>query len=105
MKGVVRLRKRTWIHHNYFYNFEHTANNCSAIQIGLSTRSLSSAYSIVEYNLFVKTRGENEGCVCNKSCNNIYRYNTFGEGSTELSLRHGNYNQVYNNLISLEIPV
>jgi poly(beta-D-mannuronate) lyase len=91
------MAQRTWIHHNYFYNFEPTANNCSAIQIGLSTRSLSPANSIVEYNLFIKTRGENEGCICNKSCNNIYRYNTFGEGSTELSLRHGNYNEVYNN--------
>lgn len=41
-----------------------------------------------------QTRGENEN-ICNKSCDNIYRYNTFGEGVSELSLRHGNRCQVY----------
>lgn len=96
--GSSEMAKRTWIHHNYFYNFENSGyNNSSAIQIGLSGRSLSSAYSIVEYNLFINTKGENEGIICNKSCNNIYRYNTFGEGCTEVSLRHGNFCEVYNN--------
>ena len=95
--GGDRMAKNTWIHHNYFYNFPPKANNCSAIQIGLSGRSMDSAFCIVEYNLFIKTAGENEGAVCNKSCNNIFRYNTFGEGTEELSLRHGNKCQVYGN--------
>jgi poly(beta-D-mannuronate) lyase len=95
--GGDRMAKRTWIHHNYFYNFPPKANNCSAIQIGLSGRSMDSAFCIVEYNLFIKTAGENEGAVCNKSCNNIFRFNTFGEGTEELSLRHGNKCQVYGN--------
>lgn len=96
--GENKVAKRTWIHHNYFYNFPPTANNCSAIQIGLSRRSMDSAFSVVEYNLFVKTAGENEGGVCNKSCMNTYRYNIFGEGCRELSLRHGNFCKVYGNL-------
>jgi poly(beta-D-mannuronate) lyase len=95
--GGDRMAKRTWIHHNYFYNFPPTANNCSAIQIGLSGRSMDSAFCIVEYNLFVKTEGENEGAICHKSCNNIIRYNTFGERSEECSIRHGNKSQVYGN--------
>ncbi|MDP4273403.1 MAG: polysaccharide lyase 6 family protein [Bacteroidota bacterium] len=95
--GHDRMAKRTWIHHNYFYNFPPKANNCSAIQIGLSSRSMDSAFCVVEYNLFVKTAGENEGCICHKSCRNIIRFNTFGEGSEELSLRHGNKSEVYGN--------
>jgi poly(beta-D-mannuronate) lyase len=95
--GGDRMAKRTWIHHNYFYNFPPKANNCSAIQIGLSGRSMDSAFCMVEYNLFIKCAGENEGAICNKACNNIYRFNTFGEGTEELSLRHGNKCQVYGN--------
>lgn len=94
--GGSGMAQRTWIHHNYFYKFAPTSNNCSSIQVGLSGRSLSSSFTLVEFNLFSQTRGENEN-ICNKSCNNIYRYNTFGEGVTELSLRHGNYCQVYGN--------
>jgi poly(beta-D-mannuronate) lyase len=95
--GGDRMAKRTWIHHNYFYNFPPTANNCSAIQIGLSGRSMDSAFCTVEYNLFVKTEGENEGAICHKSCNNIIRFNTFGERSEECSIRHGNNSQIYGN--------
>lgn len=94
--GSSGMAQRTVIHHNYFYDFKPTSNNCSSIQVGLSGRSLSAANTVVEYNLFVQTRGENEN-ICNKSCNNTYRYNTFGEGSSELSLRHGNNCQVYAN--------
>lgn len=96
--GGDKMAKRTWIHHNYFHDFTPPGkNNCSAIQIGLSGRSMDSAYCIVEYNLFVRTEGENEGAICQKACNNIIRFNTFGERSEELSLRHGNNSQVYGN--------
>lgn len=95
--GGNKMARRTWIHHNYFFNFPPKANNCSAIQIGLSGRSMDSAYCTIEYNLFIRTRGENEGAICHKSCYNIIRFNTFGEGSEELSLRHGNGSMVYGN--------
>jgi poly(beta-D-mannuronate) lyase len=92
------MAQRTWIHHNYFFNFENShRNNSSALHIGHSSRSLSPAHSLVEHNLFVKTRGENEGAICNKSCDNVYRFNTFGQDCTELSLRHGNRCLVYGN--------
>ncbi len=95
--GGDRMAKRAWIHHNYFFNFPPKANNCSAIQIGLSGRSMDSSFCIIEHNLFIRTAGENEGAICAKACNNIIRFNTFGEGSDELSLRHGNRSQVYGN--------
>ena len=96
--GTSGMAQRTWIHHNYFFDFKPSkANNSSALHIGHSARSLSAANSLVEYNLFVQCRGENEGAICNKSCDNIYRYNTFADGSTELSLRHGNRCLVYGN--------
>jgi poly(beta-D-mannuronate) lyase len=92
------MAQRTWIHHNYFLNFANSGrNNASALHIGHSSRSLTPAHSLVEYNLFVGTRGENEGAICNKSCDNTYRFNTFGADCTELSLRHGNRCLVYGN--------
>ena len=92
------MAERTRIHHNYFYNFENSRrNNSSALHIGHSSRSLSPAHSLVEHNLFIQTRGENEGAICNKSSDNTYRFNTIGEGCTELSLRHGNRCLVYGN--------
>src|SRR6185369_16970387 len=91
------MAQHTWIHHNVFTNFPNTRqNNCSAIQVGVSSRSLSPAHALVENNLFLRCRGENEN-ICNKSCDNVYRFNTFGPGCTELSLRHGNRNFVYAN--------
>lgn len=96
--GSDKMAKRTWVHHNYFNNFMPSgANNSSAIQIGLSSRSMDSAFSVIEYNFFYKTRGENEGAICHKSSRNIIRYNTFGELTEEMSLRHGNKSEVYGN--------
>src|SRR3954470_4201379 len=96
--GGSAMAQHSWIHHNYFYNFENSRrNNSSALHIGNSSRSLSSAHSLVEHNLFIMTRGENEGAICNKASDNTYRYNTIGEGCTELSLRHGNRCLVYGN--------
>jgi poly(beta-D-mannuronate) lyase len=95
--GGSGMAQRTWIHHNYFLNFSATGlNNCSSIQIGLSGRSMSAANSLVEYNLFSHTRGENEN-ICNKSGANTYRYNTIRDNCSELSLRHGNGCRVYGN--------
>lgn len=96
--GGDKMAKRVWVHHNYFHDFVPPGkNNCSAIQIGLSGRSMDSAFCLIEYNLFIRTEGENEGAICHKSCNNIIRFNTFGERSEECSIRHGNKSQVYGN--------
>jgi poly(beta-D-mannuronate) lyase len=96
--GSRAMAQRTWIHHNYFHDFKNSRrNNSSALHIGHSARSMTSAWTVVEHNLFVRTHGENEGAICNKASDNIYRYNTLGEDSTELSLRHGKRCLVYGN--------
>jgi poly(beta-D-mannuronate) lyase len=95
--GGAKMAQRTWIHHNHFHDFKSSGrNNSSGLHIGSSWRSMSPAHALVEHNLFVRNRGENEGAICNKSCDNIYRFNTILD-STELSLRHGHRCQVYAN--------
>lgn len=96
--GDAGMAQRTWIHHNYFHDFKNSRrNNSSALHIGHSARSMTPAHAVVEHNLFERTEGENEGGVCNKSSDNIYRFNTFGDHSSELSLRHGKRCLVYAN--------
>lgn len=94
------MAKRNWIHHNYFWDFKNTnANNSAAIEVGYSSRSMDSSFTLIEWNLFIDCRGENEGAICVKSSNAIIRYNTVGKGSTEISIRHGNHSQIYGNIL------
>jgi poly(beta-D-mannuronate) lyase len=58
---------------------------------------MDSGFSVVEHNLFVNNVGENEGAICNKSCDNVYRHNTFLECAGTLTLRHGNRSTVDSN--------
>ena len=93
------MAKRNWVHHNYFLNFGKGApNNASGLHFGSSHRSMDPGYSVAEYNLFVRNIGENEGAICSKTTDAIYRYNTIID-STELSLRHGHRAQVYGNFM------
>lgn len=95
--GASGMAQRVWVHHNLFQNFTSIGQNGGeTLQIGLSGKSMTDAYSLVENNLFVKCDGENE-TISNKSCANIYRYNTFRDSVGELTLRHGNRCEVYGN--------
>lgn len=71
-------------------------NGGETIRIGTSDWSMLESGCIVEYNLFEKCDGETE-IISNKSCFNIYRYNTFLESKGTLTLRHGNSCDVYGN--------
>lgn len=71
-------------------------NGGEIIRIGTSDWSMYDSYSIVEQNLFENCDGEIE-IISNKSCNNIYRNNTFRTCAGSLTLRHGNDCEVYNN--------
>ncbi len=64
-------------------------NGGETIRIGDSSNSMRSANCIIENNLFEHCDGETE-CISNKSCDNIYRSNTFREVQGTLTLRHGN---------------
>jgi poly(beta-D-mannuronate) lyase len=64
-------------------------NGGETIRVGTSEVSMNVSRTLVENNLFERCDGEIEA-VSNKSCENIYRHNTFLGCSATLCLRHGN---------------
>ena len=85
------------IDHNHFANrIDGGENGWETIRVGTSAWSMSNSRTIVEYNLFTQVDGEIE-IISNKSCENIYRYNTFRECGSMLTLRHGNRCRVEGN--------
>jgi len=64
-------------------------NGGETIRIGDSDASMQAARCLIEKNLFENCDGETE-CISNKSCENIYRENTFRGVQGTLTLRHGN---------------
>jgi poly(beta-D-mannuronate) lyase len=93
-----QIAERLWIHHNYFKTQKNQGgrNGAEALQFGLSGFSMSSSNSIVEYNLFEDCDGENE-LISVKASRVTLRFNTFRNCPAQLTLRHGNFNQVYGN--------
>ncbi len=65
-------------------------NGGETIRVGTSDWSMHDSYTTVEYNLFEKCNGEIEA-ISNKSCENVYRGNTFVDCQATLTLRHGNH--------------
>lgn len=63
-------------------------NGGETIRIGDSQTSLWAARCVVDSNLFEECNGEVE-IISNKSCENIYRHNTFRRCAGTLTLRHG----------------
>lgn len=63
-------------------------NGGETIRIGYSSQSLWNSRTIVEHNLFDRCDGELE-IISSKSCENVYRYNTFRDCAGTLTLRHG----------------
>jgi poly(beta-D-mannuronate) lyase len=64
-------------------------NGGETIRVGTSDWSMYDSYTTVEYNLFDRCNGETE-IISSKSCENVYRYNTFRSCQGTLTLRHGN---------------
>lgn len=78
------------IDHNHFGPRQRLGKNGGeTIRLGDSKTSMKTAACVVEHNLFEKCDGEAE-CISNKSCGNVYRFNTFKGVSGTLTLRHGN---------------
>lgn len=93
------VAKRTWIHHNYFFNHTFSGDNGGeSIRLGYSHKQSYSANAIVEYNLFEKADGDSEA-ISVKSSDNIVRYNTIRDSRGFIVLRHGNRSTVDGNLI------
>lgn len=64
-------------------------NGGEAIRVGDSVRSMLNSRTVVEDNYFYRCNGDGE-IISNKSCENVYRANTFVECEGALTLRHGN---------------
>ncbi|MCX8035488.1 MAG: polysaccharide lyase 6 family protein [Candidatus Sumerlaeia bacterium] len=78
------------IDHNYFGRRpEFPKNGAEIIRIGDSDSSMQNSRTTVEFNYFEECNGEIE-TISNKSCENIYRCNTFERCQGTLTLRHGN---------------
>jgi poly(beta-D-mannuronate) lyase len=78
------------IDYNYFAGRPPLGKNGGeTIRVGTSHVSMTVSRTVVEHNLFENCNGETE-IVSNKSCGNIYRYNTFRASDGMFTLRHGN---------------
>jgi len=64
-------------------------NGDESIRVGDSATSFQNSRTLVEENLFLGCNGDIE-VISSKSCENIYRYNTFDSCVGTLTLRHGN---------------
>ena len=85
------------IDHNHFGTRPPLGRNGGeTIRIGYSHQAMLSSGTVVEHNLFEACDGEIE-VISNKSCDNIYRANTFRECAGFLTLRHGNRCRVEGN--------
>ena len=78
------------VDHNHFGHRPPLGRNGGeTIRVGYSHQSMKSSATIVESNLFERCDGELE-IISNKSCDNIYRSNTFLKCAGMFTLRHGN---------------
>ncbi len=85
------------IDHNHFRNIgPRVENEMEAVRVGWSELSMSSGYTVVEYNLFENCDGDPE-VISVKTGRDTVRYNTFIECQGSLCLRHGNGSVVNGN--------
>ncbi|WP_235922177.1 polysaccharide lyase 6 family protein [Lentzea tibetensis] len=97
--GANGMAKRSWVHHNYFYNHKFSGGNGGeSVRIGNSWRQKGSANTILEHNLFEKANGDSEA-ISVKSSDNIVRYNTMRDSKGFLVLRHGDRSVVEGNVL------
>ncbi|ANZ35410.1 lyase [Lentzea guizhouensis] len=95
----TEIAKRTWIHHNYFYNHSFSGSNGGeSIRLGYSHKQSKSAYAVIEHNLFEKANGDPEA-ISVKSSDNTVRFNTIRDSKGYIVLRHGNRTAVEGNLL------
>jgi len=85
------------IDHNYFgHRPPLGVNGGESVRVGTSDVSMNDSRTIVESNVFEECDGEAE-IISNKSCENVYRGNTFLRCAGALTLRHGNRSTVEGN--------
>ncbi|KAA2238749.1 hypothetical protein F0L74_21270 [Chitinophaga agrisoli] len=97
----IEVRDKTADYHLVDHNhFAHRpllgGNGGETVRVGYSGQMDNISRTIFEYNLFEECDGENE-IISNKSCENLYRYNTFRRSKGQFCFRHGDRNIVYGN--------
>ncbi|WNJ20477.1 polysaccharide lyase 6 family protein [Pontibacter sp. G13] len=86
------------IDHNYFGPRPNLGSNGGeTLRIGTSHYCHTNSRTVVEHNFFDRCNGEVE-VISNKSGNNTYRRNTFFECRGTLTMRHGDYTTVEENV-------
>ena len=94
---INQMSQYDYIDCNYFRNIGPRAvNEMEAIRVGVSDLCMSSAYCVIESNLFEECNGDPE-IISVKSCDNVVRQNTFRRCQGTLCLRHGNRNEASGN--------
>lgn len=97
LEGEESRENHHQIDHNYFGPRPSLGSNGGeTIRIGTSHNCTSNSNTIVSDNFFDRCNGEVE-IISNKSCQNIFRNNTFFECEGTITLRHGNETLVENN--------
>ena len=87
--NIDQITRYDTVDHNLFKNNgPRVDNGQESIRIGVSTLSHSSAYSIIEYNLFEDCDGDPE-IISVKSSDNTIRFNTFVRCLGTVCLRQG----------------
>lgn len=86
------------IHHNFFGYRTYSSNGGEQIRVGVSGTSGTKGFNLIENNYFEETKIEAE-VISNKSCNNVYRFNTLVGNDGALVLRHGTDCIAYGNYI------
>ncbi|WP_369148206.1 polysaccharide lyase 6 family protein [Streptomyces sp. R44] len=95
--GTTAVAQRLHIFKNHFSQHLYTgANGGESIRLGVSSRALSTASAVVEYNLFERCDGDPEA-ISVKSSGNTIRYNTIRDSQGGIVLRHGNGSTVEGN--------
>lgn len=97
--GATAMAQRLHIYRNHFSG--HTfagANGGEPIRLGVSSRALSSAHAVVEYNLFERCDGDPE-TISVKSSDNTIRCNTIRDSRGGIVLRHGNHSTTEGNYL------
>lgn len=101
---VVRLNSKEsqennhTIDHNYFGPRQNLGSNGGeTLRIGTSHFSRTNSQTKVASNYFDRCNGEHE-IISNKSCENVYKENTFYECTGTLTMRHGNRTLVDGNV-------
>jgi hypothetical protein len=93
------MAQHTRIDHNYFHDVHFTGGNgWETIRSGADTYTFSSAFTVIEHNLFENDANDPE-VISIKSSDNAVRNNTLRASAGQFVLRHGNRNELSGNYI------